>query len=142
MNFGGFSWRRLLGISAFKSRISRFIGIPLTASGRRRKLGASIFNAVGSVAGGLAVAAIAAERQRQLNQHPVSSGPFLGYGIRCYGCEAVAIYTTKEAALAHIRTGSNYDQVIPQGRIHFVGWGEFEHKCADFPVGSSARHGR
>jgi hypothetical protein len=60
MNFGGFSWRRLVGISAFKSRISRTIGIPLTASGRRRKLGASVFNAVGSVVGTLAVAAAAA----------------------------------------------------------------------------------
>jgi hypothetical protein len=39
MNKGGFSWRRLLGISAFKSRISRSIGIPLTKSGRQRKLG-------------------------------------------------------------------------------------------------------
>jgi hypothetical protein len=57
-NFGGFSWRRLVGISAFKSRASRTIGIPLTASGRRRKLGASIFNAVGPVAGTLAVGAV------------------------------------------------------------------------------------
>ncbi len=60
MNVGGFSWRRLVGISAFKSRVSRTIGIPLTASGRRRKLGASVFNAVGSVVGTLAVAAAAA----------------------------------------------------------------------------------
>ena len=63
MNFGGFSWRRLLGISAFKSRISRKIGIPLTASGRRRKLGAFIFNAVGPVAGTLAVAAVGATKR-------------------------------------------------------------------------------
>ena len=39
MNLGGFSWKRLLGISAAKSRISRAIGIPLTKSGRERKLG-------------------------------------------------------------------------------------------------------
>ena len=39
MNKGGFSWRRLLGISVAKSRISRTIGIPLTRSGRQRKLG-------------------------------------------------------------------------------------------------------
>jgi len=57
MNFGGFSWRRFFGISAFKSRISRKIGIPLTASGRRRKLGASIFNIFGSIAGTLAAKA-------------------------------------------------------------------------------------
>ena len=39
MNKGGFSWRRLLGVSAAKSRISRTIGIPLTRSGRQRKIG-------------------------------------------------------------------------------------------------------
>jgi len=62
MNSGGFSWRRFLGISAFKSRVSRKISIPLTASGRRRKLGASSYNAVGPVAGTIAVAAIAAKQ--------------------------------------------------------------------------------
>jgi hypothetical protein len=39
MNRGGFSWKRLTGISAAKSRISRSIGIPLTKSGRQRKIG-------------------------------------------------------------------------------------------------------
>jgi hypothetical protein len=38
-NYGGFSWKRLAGISAAKSRISRTIGIPLTRAGRQRKLG-------------------------------------------------------------------------------------------------------
>ena len=42
MNMGGFSWKRLLGISAAKSRISRTIGIPLTKSGRERKIGRMI----------------------------------------------------------------------------------------------------
>lgn len=42
MNKGGFSWKRLLGISALKSQISKKIGIPLTKSGRQRKLGALI----------------------------------------------------------------------------------------------------
>jgi hypothetical protein len=74
MNLGGFSWKRLLGISAFKSRVSRQIGIPLTASGRRRKFGASIFKAVGPVAGTVAVAAIGAakkqERETKLSAKP------------------------------------------------------------------------
>jgi hypothetical protein len=39
MNLGGFSWKRLLGISAVKSRISKSIGIPLTRSGRHQKVG-------------------------------------------------------------------------------------------------------
>ena len=42
MNRGGFSWKRFLGISAAKSRLSRSIGIPLTRSGRQRKVGAAL----------------------------------------------------------------------------------------------------
>lgn len=39
-SFGlSWSWRRAFGVSAAKSRISRAIGIPLTQSGRERKLG-------------------------------------------------------------------------------------------------------
>lgn len=34
-----FSWRRAFGISAAKGRISRALGVPLTRSGRQRKLG-------------------------------------------------------------------------------------------------------
>jgi hypothetical protein len=34
-----FSWKRALGISAAKGRLSRQIGIPLTRSGRQRKVG-------------------------------------------------------------------------------------------------------
>jgi hypothetical protein len=34
-----FSWRRALGVAAFKGRLSRRIGIPLTRSGRERKVG-------------------------------------------------------------------------------------------------------
>ena len=42
-NFGGFSWKRLLGVTRAKQKISRTVGIPLTKSGRQRKLGAMIF---------------------------------------------------------------------------------------------------
>jgi hypothetical protein len=42
MNRGGFSWNRLLGITRAKQRISRKIGIPLTKSGRQRKIGSII----------------------------------------------------------------------------------------------------
>ena len=47
MNLGGFSIWRFIGISAFKSKISRKIGIPLTKGGRRRKLGAFILRLFG-----------------------------------------------------------------------------------------------
>jgi len=34
-----FSWKRALGITALKRKVSRKTGIPLTRSGRQRKLG-------------------------------------------------------------------------------------------------------
>jgi hypothetical protein len=36
-----FSWKRAIGLSAAKGRLSREIGIPLTRSGRQRKFGAA-----------------------------------------------------------------------------------------------------
>jgi hypothetical protein len=42
MNKGGFSLKRLSGISAAKSRISRSVGIPWTRSGRQRKIGGAV----------------------------------------------------------------------------------------------------
>ena len=42
MNKGGFSWKRFLGVSAAKSRVSRKIGIPLTRSGRHQKIGRAV----------------------------------------------------------------------------------------------------
>ncbi len=39
MNKGGFSWKRFVGISAAKARISRATGVPLTRSGRHQKIG-------------------------------------------------------------------------------------------------------
>lgn len=39
MGRGGFSWKRLVGISRAKSRISRATGVPFTRSGRQRKVG-------------------------------------------------------------------------------------------------------
>ena len=39
MGLGGFSWKRATGISSAKSKISKSIGIPLTKSGRQRKVG-------------------------------------------------------------------------------------------------------
>jgi len=39
MNRGGFSWKRLLGVSSAKANLSRKLGVPLTKSGRQRKAG-------------------------------------------------------------------------------------------------------
>jgi len=39
MNKAGFSWRRLIGVSALKNKISRKLGMPLTKNGRLRKAG-------------------------------------------------------------------------------------------------------
>ena len=34
-----FSWKRAIGLSSAKSKLSRQIGVPLTRSGRHRKMG-------------------------------------------------------------------------------------------------------
>ena len=39
MNKGGFSWKRAVGVTRAKQRIARTTGIPLTKSGRQRKVG-------------------------------------------------------------------------------------------------------
>lgn len=36
---GGFSWKRALGVTNVKRKVSRKTGIPLTKSGRQRKVG-------------------------------------------------------------------------------------------------------
>jgi hypothetical protein len=41
-----FSWQRALGISQAKARLSRQIGIPLSRSGRQRKVGRELGCAV------------------------------------------------------------------------------------------------
>jgi hypothetical protein len=67
MGFGGFSWKRAVGLSAAKSRLSRQIGIPLTKSGRQRKLGKMVSGGgclvvLACVVATLAVAVIAVGR--------------------------------------------------------------------------------
>ena len=42
-----FSWKRALGISAAKGKMSRAIGIPLTKGGRERKLGRMLLKLLG-----------------------------------------------------------------------------------------------
>lgn len=44
-----FSWKRAIGISKLRARISREIGIPTTRSGLERKVGAKIVRAIMSV---------------------------------------------------------------------------------------------
>lgn len=62
MNKGGFSWKRATGVTRAKSRISRATGIPLTKSGRQRKVGKMVTGGgclVIILAGGAIPAAIA-----------------------------------------------------------------------------------
>lgn len=41
-----FSWKRLLGISAFKQKVARTTGVPTSKGGLERKIGASILKAL------------------------------------------------------------------------------------------------
>ena len=51
-----FSWRRAIGVSATKGRISRKIGVPLTKSGRERKAGRFVMKYVSPIFGLLLLA--------------------------------------------------------------------------------------
>jgi hypothetical protein len=51
-----FSWRRAVGISAAKGRLSRAIVVPLTQGGRERKLGRMVSSWLGA---GLVIAILA-----------------------------------------------------------------------------------
>ncbi len=39
MKKGGFSWKRAIGVTKAKQKISRKTGVPFTKSGRQRKVG-------------------------------------------------------------------------------------------------------
>jgi hypothetical protein len=52
-----FSWRRAVGLSALKGKISRFIHIPLTRSGLERKVGRFFTHGLGCL---IAMAILAA----------------------------------------------------------------------------------
>lgn len=47
MNKGGFSFRRLTGISKTKTKISKLTGIPTTKEGRKRKRNSIIAKMLG-----------------------------------------------------------------------------------------------
>jgi len=68
-----FSWRRALGLSAAKGKVSRAIGIPLTQSGRERKAGRLLGNLVGGavIAGAeLATRSVSASAPRPADRAP------------------------------------------------------------------------
>jgi hypothetical protein len=62
----GFSWRRASGLSAAKGRISRAIGIPLSRSGRQKK--------IGRIVGGIAAPLVGDESAQHENNGDIQRG--------------------------------------------------------------------
>lgn len=46
MSFGGFSWKRALGVSKAKRKISKVTGIPTSKAGRKRKAQSMLWKAL------------------------------------------------------------------------------------------------
>lgn len=46
MSFGGFSWKRALGITSAKRKIAKATGIPTTKAGRKRKAQSMLWKAL------------------------------------------------------------------------------------------------
>lgn len=65
-----FSWKRALGLSAAKGKISRAIGIPLTQSGRQRKAGRLLGDLAGTA---LTAGAQFVTRNEPSNESPVAA---------------------------------------------------------------------
>lgn len=77
MGFGGFSWKRAVGISKLRSKIARSTGIPTTSSGRRNKV-RRLFSL--NIGGGKKAAAVKEQksnrpRQPAVEDERVVSGP-------------------------------------------------------------------
>jgi hypothetical protein len=58
-NRGGFSWKRATGITNAKRKISKATGVPLTKSGRQRKVGKAVTGGCCLIPTSLAVLSIA-----------------------------------------------------------------------------------
>lgn len=46
MSFGGFSWKRALGVTNAKRKVSKATGIPTTKAGRKRKAQSILWKAL------------------------------------------------------------------------------------------------
>lgn len=46
MGFGGFSWKRALGVTSAKRKIAKATGIPTTKAGRKRKAQSMLWKAM------------------------------------------------------------------------------------------------
>ena len=58
-NRGGFSWKRATGITNAKRKISKATGVPLTKSGRQRKVGKAVTGGCCLIPNSLAILSIA-----------------------------------------------------------------------------------
>lgn len=83
-----FSWRRATGLSAAKGKLSRELGVPLTKSGRQRKVGraAGCLVLIGMIVSGaiLALCLILGSLSCSSDNGPTSSG--------CGGCGSGDVY--------------------------------------------------
>ncbi|SRR6266536_3297514 len=114
-----FSWKRALGISSTKGKISRAIGIPLTRSGRQRKAGRFLGDAVGT-------ALIAATTQpHQLGYVAAQSEPDYGMLIHAIrpGDSPESARELYPALIPHgsdLSDGRGMNVLVSNGRIYAV----------------------
>jgi len=92
--------------------VSRKIGIPLTASGRRRKLGASIFNIFGSIVGTLAARAAKQEESNAKTPSEALSEPPSPTGV--YFCEVKGVTHGNHAATQKLCSIGDAVKLVPE----------------------------
>src|SRR4051812_48316832 len=125
-----FSWRRASGLSAMKGRISRQIGIPLTRSGRERK--------VGRVVGGLGLPLLLFGAGRSRSTHSRSEnqpGCVASFISTVVGLAVIAIIVCVIAAIIINRKGNSS---LPPSRSPSAPAPEHASMAPQAKVGSNA----
>ena len=99
-----FSWKRALGFSSAKGKLSRQLGIPLTRSGRQKKVGRAlgccvplafllVVSAVNAIAHGGGLDSLGCHNDRQRGGYHCHRGPLAG---RSFSSKAEAEQALKE----------------------------------------------
>lgn len=97
-----FSWKRASGLSAAKAKLSRSIGIPLSKSGRQRKLGRMI--------GSLGFAALSAVASSSPKRPAV--------GSKLPGNQASAFVQLPNPSIVNASPAVSPDQLVPANELH------------------------
>lgn len=108
MGFGGFSWKRAVGISKAKSKISRGVGVPLTKGGRQRKAGKAMGACSLLLVAGMMLLLLAAS---------AASTVMAGETDAADETKADVVYITPTGKKYHLKTCRHVKKALEAGKL-------------------------